>query len=169
MATGTTLVSVEEYLASTHKPAYEYLEGILREKPMPTSGHSRMEKRLSLLIDDRNCGYEAFPELTVRISRSRFLVPDIAVQRTDDLQEPYPTRPVHLCIEILSPEDRLADVVVKCDDYHRWGTPYCWIIDPEEKTCWEYHSGGRPHPVAEGGQISAGEISLELDDVFASL
>ena len=94
MAAGTILVSVEEYLASTHKPAYEYLEGVLREKPIPTSRHSRMEKRLSMLIDGLNCGYEAFPELTVRISRSRFLVPDIAVQRTDEAQEPYPTDPV---------------------------------------------------------------------------
>jgi hypothetical protein len=63
----------------------------------------------------------------------------------------------------------LADVVVKCGDYHRWGTPYCWIVDPDEKTCWEYHSGGRPHPVSEGGRISAGEISLDVDDVFAGL
>jgi hypothetical protein len=52
VAAGTILVSVEEYLASTHKPAYEYLEGVLREKPIPTSRHSRMEKRLSILIDD---------------------------------------------------------------------------------------------------------------------
>jgi Uma2 family endonuclease len=112
-----------------------------------------MEKRLSMLIDGLSCGYEAFPELTVRIGRSRFLVSDIAVQRTDEVQEPYPTDPIYLCIEILSPEDRLADVVVKCGDYHRWGTPYCWIVDPEERTCWEDHSGGRPHPVSEGTEF----------------
>ncbi len=169
MATGTILVSVEEYLASTHKPAYEYLEGVLREKPIPTYDHSNLQLQLCDLINGLDCGFRAVPELTVRISGSRFLVPDVGVQRVGELQRPYPVKPIHLCIEVLSPDDRLADVVVKCGDYHRWGTPYCWIVDPDEKTCWEYHSGGRPHPVSEGGQISAGVISLPVDDIFVAL
>jgi hypothetical protein len=28
---------------------------------------------------------------------------------------------VHLCVESLSPEDRIGAVIAKCEDYHDWG------------------------------------------------
>jgi hypothetical protein len=63
--TGTILVSVEEYLASTHKPAYEYLEGVLREKPIATYDHSSVELQLCDLINGLDNGFRAVPELTL--------------------------------------------------------------------------------------------------------
>jgi Uma2 family endonuclease len=125
-----------------------------------------MQKRL-LILFERFRDFDAEPELTVWLREHKSLIPDVAVQRLIELQEPYPTRPVHLCIEILSPEDRFGDVVVKCEDYHAWGVRFCWIIDPEEKQCWEYEAGSRPHQVSVDGQVTAQEIVLSMRDLFA--
>lgn len=165
MAT-STLVTVEEYLRSTEKPNADYIDGVVRRKPMPTYKHGKMEARLSRLIDDLG-KFEATPERTVRLRERKYLVPDVAVQRADEIQEPYPERPVYLCIEILSPEDRFSDLVAKCEDYHAWGVKYCWLIDPEKKQCWEYAADSRPQQAPEGGRISAGEITLSVADLFA--
>lgn len=62
----------------------------------------------------------ALPELTCILSDRICLVPDASAMRRDDIQDPYPTRPLHLCVEILSPEDRFSDIVSKCDEYHAW-------------------------------------------------
>jgi Uma2 family endonuclease len=166
VATTPTLISVEEYLRTSYKPACDYIDGVLRQKPMPTYNHSKMQKRLMVLIDGLRSSFDAVPELTVKLTETRYLVPDVAVQRVSELQQPYPTKPVYLCIEVLSPEDRFSEMVAKCEDYHAWGVKFCWIIDPDKKQCWEYESGGRPHDIQASGQITAGEIRLNFDDVF---
>ena len=79
----------------------------------------------------------------------------------------YPTEPVRLCCEILSPGDRLGAMLAKCEDYHAWGVPFCWVIDPEKRTAWEYHSGSEPVRVATA--LSAGDVAVPLDALFAEL
>ena len=135
---------------------------------MPTFKHGRMEHSLCTLLD-RFDGFCSSPEQTVRIRDGKYLVPDVAVQLMSNLQNPYPVMPVHLCIEVMSPEDRFSDTVSKCDEYHAWGVEHCWIVDPEDKRCWQYDSGGRPNEVPLDGSISAGPIILNHADIFASL
>lgn len=96
-----------------------------------------------------------------------FLVPDVAVQRTGTLQQPYPTKPLYLCIEILSPGERFSETVAKCEAYHAWGVLFCWIIDPEKSLAWEYAAADRPRQVPRGGQICAQDVSVSLADLFA--
>lgn len=132
------LVPVEEYLGKSYDPNCEYIDGVLRPKPLPNYRHSKMQMRACNLIDGLGLGFDAVPEQTVRLRETKCLIPDVAVQRISDLQEPYPTKPIHLCIEILSPEDRFSEVLGKCEDYHAWGVKYCWIIDPESKRASEF-------------------------------
>jgi len=167
MATSTSPVTVEEYLRSIEKPNAEYIDGVVRRKSMPTRKHGKMEFRVTELVNDIK-GFDAVPEQTVKLSNRKYLVPDVAVQRADELQEqPYPEEPIFLCVELLSTEDRFSELVAKCEDYHDWGVKYCWLIDPEKKQCWEYAAGGRPHQVPEGGWLTAGELTLNLNDLFA--
>ena len=159
----TTLMPVEEYLRLTEKPYREYRDGDVSAKAMPTKLHSVIQYALLMLL--RNQGAQALPELTVRISPSRYLVPDVVV--ADDFPGPYPTEPVLLCCEILSPEDRLGATLSKCEEYHAWGVPYCWVIDPVKRTAWEYHLAGEPVRVAES--LRAGELAVSLDELFSAL
>jgi Uma2 family endonuclease len=110
-------------------------------------------------------GVAEFPELTLRISATKYLVPDVAV--ADDFPGPYPTEPVRLCCEILSPEDRIETMLAKCEEYHAWGVPFCWVIDPVKRAAWEYHSTGEPIRIA--ATLCAGEIAVAVDELFSVL
>jgi len=135
---------------------------------MPTYDHANTELIVCNLIN-RFAGFRAVQEQTVRIRQGKFLVPDIAVQGLSELQRPYPEKPVYLCVEVKSPEDRFSDIVSKCDEYHAWGVKHCWIIDPDIKHCWQYDSGGRPNEVLTDGHLEAGPIILNHADIFESL
>ena len=157
------MVPVEEYLRLTDKPYSEYRDGVLYPKPMPTFLHGIIQSVLAGLL--RALGLVAGTEVTVRISPNHYLVPDVVAARRMEL--PYPTEPVLLCCEILSPDDRIGATFAKCEEYHAWGVPYCWVIDPVKRTAWEYHSGADPERAIDA--LRAGEVAVGLDELFGAL
>ncbi|MEJ1935567.1 Uma2 family endonuclease [Nostoc sp. NIES-2111] len=158
-----TLYSVDEDLRLTEKPYREYRDGLITAKSIPTKLHALVMRVLLRLLEEQ--GLEAYPELTLRISDSKFLVPDITV--TDDFAGPYPSKPVEICCEILSPEDRLGATLGKCEEYHAWGVPFCWVIDPVKQSAWEYHANAEPFRVSEA--LRAGEHQIPLEPIFAAI
>jgi Uma2 family endonuclease len=158
-----TLVSVAEYLRMTEKPSREYRDGVLYPKSMATSSHGIVQGTLVSLLRQHNV--QAGSEISVKMSPTKVLVPDVIADRV--LQDPYPTEPVLLCCEILSPEDRLGATLAKCEEYHSWGVPFCWVIDPVKRAAWEYHAAGEPVRVT--GTLSAGEIAVGVQELFAPL
>lgn len=169
MATGTTPITAEEYLRTSYQPNCEYIDGALRQKPMPTRKHGSVQIRIGRLLSDRFADFDAESEVTVRIRPEKYFVPDLIVQRRDHMQDPYPTEPVHLCIEILSPDDRLSEVLAKCEDYHAWGVETAWIVDPESRRAWEYRKGQLLTEVPAAGSLRAEGIEIPLAEVFSGL
>ena len=153
----------EEYLRLTEKPTSEYREGVLYPKATPTKFHGALEFQLVAML--RRLRLDAVAEVTVRLSAAKYLVPDVIAAPV--LQSPHPTEPVLLCCEILSPEDRLGAMLAKCEEYHAWGVPFCWVIDPVKRTAWEYHAAAEPVRVT--GTLRAGELSVSLDELFSAL
>jgi len=159
----SAIVSVEDYLRRTEKPLCEFVDGVLYPKAMPTKLHALAQYMLLVLL--RKQGVEALAEVTVRVSASKYLIPDVIAAPV--IESPYPTKPVLLCVEILSPEDRVGAMLAKCEQYHAWGVPFCWIIDPEKQTAWQYESGGEPAHLDRNGTLTAGELRVSLEDLFA--
>ena len=168
MTTGTA-VSVDEYLHTDFVPRREYVDGVLVPKAMPTRQHSKLQLRLAALIEEACPQYESMPELTLRITGQHYRVPDVVVDRRDNAQDPYPLTPVHLCIEIVSPEDRRSELLDKCKIYHAWGVPYTWILDPQTRQAWQYTRGLQAAEISQDGALMAGDIHLNLRDIFAGL
>ena len=133
---------------------------------MGTWLHGTLQFRVAELIKTAFPHYEPVPELTVRVTATQFLIPDIGVDRRDRRQDPYPVSPIHLCIEILSPGDRTAEVLAKRGTYHAWGTAHTWLIDPESRRAWQYTKGSDPCEVEE---LHAGDIHLRVADIFSVL
>ena len=106
----TAFISVEEYVRYSDKPNCEYRKGVLYPKPLPTTFHGLLEFMLVLML--RKLGLHAAPEVTVGLSATKYLVPDVIAAPV--LHDPYPTEPVLLCCEILSPENRLCTMLAKC-------------------------------------------------------
>jgi Uma2 family endonuclease len=162
----TALVSVDEYLNTSYKPACEYLDGVLKRKPMPTFDHALVQSRLVSLISAQQRSYIALPELTVKIREREWLVPDVAIMLRSQIQRPYALDPVFLCIEILSPDDRLAETFTKCEQYHLWGVAHCWVVDPEKKAAWIYEKGSAPKRATEEDTLWAGGIHVSMRKLF---
>ena len=159
----TVLMPVEEFLRLSEKPNCEYRDGVLYPKAMATTLHGQLQFILMLML--HRLGLRTASEVTVRLTPTKYLVPDVVAARS--LQRPYPTEPVLLCCEILSPEDRLGPMLAKCEEYHFWGVPYCWVIDPAKRTAWEYHAGADPAKVT--GALRAGEHAISLEELFSAI
>ena len=160
---------MDEYLHTSYEPRCEYVNGALVSKAMGTKKHGKIQRRLVRLIEDAFPNYQPTPEQTVRISGSEYRTPDVTVEFSAESQDPYPITPVHLCIEIISPGDRVSETLKKCEIYHEWGVPHTWIIDPQTRRAWQYAKGSKPVEIAQVGELTAGEIHLSLAEIFAVL
>ena len=136
---------------------------------MPTWKHGAVEGQIGHLVRVGFPDFKAGPEVTVQIRPTRFLVPDLIIQRGDRIQDPYPVDPVHVCVEILSPSDRFAEVLIKCQEYHDWGVEMTWVVAPEARRAWEYRKGQLPREIPPEGSLTAEGISIPLSEIFAGL
>ena len=91
------------------------------------------------------------------------------MQLRQGAQDPYGIAPIHLSVEILSPEDRIAAVFAKCHLYHEWGTINTWIVDPQSGRAWQNVKGSEPQEILAEGELLAGEIHIYLSDILAFL
>lgn len=131
MAT-TTLQSVEEYLRKSYSPDREYRDGVLIERNMGDTNHSRVQTKLSRYAGNRETewGIEVFLELRIRVREDWYPIPDICLYELPAPQEPVPSRMPLLWIEILSDDDKMIDVWDKARRVVDCGSPYFWIINP---------------------------------------
>jgi Uma2 family endonuclease len=159
------LVSIAEYLANPGVPEAEYIDGVLRPRSMPTGLHSIIQFLLQVML--RRQGVKALGEVSIRPTKTRFLIPDLVADK--NIQLPYPERPVSLCVEILSPEDRIGAMLAKCEEFHAWGSPYCWVIDPVGRRAWEFHAGGVPEKFDRNGTLRAGDLRISLEELFSAM
>lgn len=164
MASGT-LISVDEYLRTSYEPACEYVDGELRPKAMGTKKHGKLQGKLFMLLEQR--GLEVAVELTCKLSLTRYLIPDVGAAKK--IADPYPSEPLLLCVEILSPDDRFSATLAKCEMYHEWGVPYCWILNPETRVGWEYHKSGELERRTANETMHAGEIEIPMSEVLANI
>jgi Uma2 family endonuclease len=160
------LVSVEEYLSSVYQPDCDYVDGVLEERNLGERDHSLMQGLIvgHFLQHRKQLGIQVLPEQRVRISATRFRVPDITLVEAST-REQIITSPPLLCIEILSPEDRLNRVVKRAEDYAGLGVPDVWIIDPETRRCYTYTKAGLHE--APGGILTTidGRITLNIGEI----
>src|SRR5581483_4046716 len=80
----------------------------------------------------RQHGFIAVPEQRVQVKPTRFRIPDVCVVLGQP-GEKILTKPPFLCIEVLSPEDRMSGVEQRIQDYLEMGVAYVWVLDPETK------------------------------------
>ncbi len=129
-----TLMTVEEYLQTSFEDGdYEFVDGEIVEKNMGELAHGLVQKRLIKLFAplERVLGLQVVPEIRIRVSSSRYRVPDIGVWLPGDIGTRIPTVPPFLVVEILSPDDRMARMKRKVEEYLSIGVEWIWLVDPE--------------------------------------
>lgn len=139
-----TAVSLKEYLNTSYRPDCDYLDGELLERNVGEWDHSRLQMLLSqyLFSREKQWGIVVVPEQRVQVKARRFRVPDITVIAGDPPAGPIITKPPFLCIEILSPSDRLTEMQERIDDYLSFGVRYVWLINPRTRQTYVYSAAG---------------------------
>jgi len=57
----------------------------------------------------------------------------VSAEHADRIKKNYLNGPADLVIEVVSPDDRSRDLVVKRAEYEQARIPEYWILDPERK------------------------------------
>jgi Uma2 family endonuclease len=162
-------VSLEEYLEHTYEPECELISGELVPKPVGTLDHSHTAKNIERLLDEfgRQGIGQAERELSVRKGED-IRVPDIVFFGLDArIERGILIDPPVLCVEILSPSQYPSQLFAKCEAYHAWGVPYCWVIDPLKRCAWEYHKDQPVRLVGDNAPLGAGQIAIEVSRIFS--
>src|SRR5580704_15393974 len=129
-----TLISVEQYLATSYRPDCDYVDGEVVERNLGEWDHSSLQSRILVYLWNHyhNQGIRCVTEQRVQVNKTRFRIPDVCVVLAEP-GEQILTRPPFICIEVLSPEDRMGRVRQRIADYFEMGVPYVWVLDPETK------------------------------------
>ena len=163
----TTLVSVEEYLRSTYKPDADYVDGVIEERCLGEDQHSAWQVTLATYfqVRRREWSIRVRTELRTRTSERRYRIPDIAILDAALPREPIAIAPPLIAIEILSPEDRLARLVVRLGDFEAMGVPAIYVIDPADNSLLRFKAGRLE--VVETMQLR--DITIPFAEILAEL
>jgi Uma2 family endonuclease len=168
------LISVEEYLNTPYRPDVEYVNGEIQERNLGEFDHADLQAALSTLLRNRQQEWaiRVVVEARVQVAPTRFRVPDVCVLAAGFEREQIIRRAPLLCIEILSPEDRLNAARKRVQDFLDMGVTEVWIFDPETRTAYVC-TGNLDTPMTEhqGGTLRLVDTPLEVDvaAAFATL
>lgn len=182
-AAAKTLTLVEFLRLPETKPASEYIDGYIIQKPMPKGKHSALQGEFvtainSIVKPERIA--RAFPELRCTFG-GRSTVPDIVVflwsriprDENGEIADIFAVAP-DWTIEILSPGQSQTKVTKNILHCLKHGTQMGWLIDPNEQTVFVYRPG-QEIAVFDDPDDSlsvpafAGDLHLTLKDLFAWL
>jgi Uma2 family endonuclease len=182
-ARSKTLTLTEFLELPETKPASEYIDGQIIQKPMPKGKHSAIQGEfvpaINSIVKPKRIA-RAFPELRCTFD-NRSIVPDIAVfiwqriprDQNGEVSNTFSIAP-DWTIEILSPDQSQTKVTKTILHCLKHGTQMGWLIDPDEQTVFVYRSKQETEVFDEPDQILpmppfASELHLTIKDVFAWL
>ncbi|MBD2104485.1 Uma2 family endonuclease [Leptolyngbya sp. FACHB-261] len=163
------------------KPASEYVNGKIIQKPIPKARHSRLQGKWVEIINEvveKQCIAYAFPELRCTFG-GRSIVPDIAVLRWERIEFDATGEPVDdvlmapdWTIEILSPEQSSNQVTGNILHCLKHGCQLGWLIDPNDRSILSFLPNQQPE-LCQGSEtltvLDRVELTLTVKQVFSWL
>ena len=163
MVLSTKTLTLEEFLKLPEtKPASEYINGQVIQKPMPQGKHSKLQGKLvtaiNEVVESRKIAL-AFPELRCSFG-GRSIIPDVAVFAWDriplddrgDVANVFAAAP-NWTIEILSPDQSTTKVIGNILHCLKHGSHLGWLIDPDERSVLVYPPKQQPEILQEEQEI----------------
>jgi Uma2 family endonuclease len=165
------LISIEEYLHTTYHPDREYRDGVVEERSVGDLEHGVIQTELGFWFRSHRAGWrvQVVGGLRTRVSQTRVLIPDVCLLPLDEPREPVRVAPALLCVEILSPEDRIPRIATRMDDFLAMGVEHLWIVDPQARLAYTYTRAGLSDPITTRLTIPHTPIFLDLPTLFAAL
>ncbi|HEY7334530.1 MAG TPA: Uma2 family endonuclease [Bryobacteraceae bacterium] len=166
-----TLISAEEYLHTSYRPDCDYVDGEVLERNFGERSHSVTQFEVAFFFRTHRDDWKthAFIEQRVQVNPTRFRIPDICVYLGGEPQEQVFRTPPFLCIEILSPEDRMDRIQDRIDDYLTFDVPYVWVVNPRSRRAWIY-TKDEIREVKDGLlRTENPALTIPLAEIFAAL
>jgi Uma2 family endonuclease len=160
------------------KPASEFVQGRIYQKPMPQGKHARLQLKFCDTIDQVTEIPRialAFPELRCTFG-GRSVVPDATVFTWDripfDIDGEVPNAFEFWpdwTVEILSPEQKATKVIGNILHCLKYGTELGWLIDPEDRLILAFMPNQEPVELMGGDRLPMTTfiaMDLTVDRVF---
>lgn len=175
-------LTLQEFLQLPEtKPASEFINGEIVQKPMPQGEHSVLQGEFCDVVNQvaktQKIAY-AFPELRCTFG-GESIVPDIAVFRWERIPRLPSGRianrfEIHpdWAIEIISPDQSQTKVLGKLLHCSRNGTELGWLMYPEEESILAVFPGQRVEMYANDDRLpilNGIELELTVQTVFGWL
>lgn len=177
------IISLEGFLDLPEtKPASEYIDGRIYQKPMPQGKHSLLQGRFLTQINDQGESGQlvyAFPELRCTFA-GRSIVPDIAVfewnniplDENAEIMNRITIAPDWI-IEILSPDQSSIKPLNKISFTIQNGAKLGWLISPQDRIILVFQ-GDRLPIFKEGNDVlpvlgNLDDWQLSVNDLFELL
>jgi hypothetical protein len=176
-------IAIEEYRNTTYHPDCDFVDGYVVPRRPPEGNyteqeikelfvgeweHNKLQKLLMLWFGthESQWGVDSVPEQRISVSATRDRVCDFCVLRADAPRESVILTPPLLCIEILSPTDRLSRARIVLRDYHLMGVPHIWLIDPIQRKAWAYNATGLHEVPATRLQVPNSPIHVPIAELL---
>ena len=157
---------VEEYL-HTSFPGLdkEYRDGELVGRSLPDYLHGKTQGLLFAFFAALRKTLFVFPavETRLKLRPNLYLIPDVSVFHPHEPKERVPESPPLVAIEVVSRDDKMAKVRQKIEEYHVWGVPHVWLVDPHSRRLYTCDKG-----LTEVPTLLIPELGIELKpaDIF---
>ena len=135
-------LSIEEYLSDPELERFEWVDGHAVETGVGNKNHGAIQLQCGYLLKlflRSQTGFYAATELRCRLvvhGEVRFRLPDLCVvagSRRDGDTRYLEGAPL-LAVEVQSPENSVAQLMRKVDEYFLYGCKMAWLVLPEEES-----------------------------------
>jgi len=171
VATTPSLLPIDAYLRTSYEPDADYVDGEIEERNLGEYEHAKIQTIIASIftVNAKAWHTDTVVEQRIRVTPTRVRIADIAVLRADAPRESVTRTPPLICIEVLSPEDRIPRVEKRLADYLAMGVENIWLIDPIRRSALTYDAQGLHHADATNLNVPGTPIHLDLTDVFSAL
>lgn len=177
-------INLDAFLAMPEtKPASEYIDGTIVQKPMPKGKHSLLQGEsvtaINAVLKPEKTAL-ALPELRCTFG-GRSIVPDVAVftwarisrDAAGEIANAFDAAPDWV-IEVLSPEQSPMKVTKNILHCVAHGCVMGWLIDPEERSVVVYPAGQQAMFFDQGEQAIvvpefAAAVQVTIEELFSWL
>ena len=169
MATASLPIPEQVYLSTTYEPDCDFVDGVLEERNVGEGLHSELQALITsmLLLHKSEWNIRVFTEWRTHVGPRRYRIPDVTVIPRDAPRTGVLGTPPLLCIEILSPEDRIPRLLQRLKDFFDMGVESIWVLDPETRTGYHASRFGILEPEDGILRVKNSPVNIVLSELWA--
>ncbi len=182
MATTRLLTAEDLEAMGSEYERYELYDGVLRETERMGGRHGEVQIEISgplhAHVRANRLGrvYPSDTHFILSRDPDKVVIPDVAFVRADrlppeDVREGFMPVAPDLAVEVVSPSNRMVEILEKIALYEQAGVPLIWLVQPRARAITVYASGRAPYTLRDGDILDGEDVipgfRLPVAGIFA--